>query len=115
MGKGKGRERRGNLRTCSAEKVGKILHRNSCPETYRFPVTNKIPHHMLNSPLPLLTVRCFSLDLLPLEFFLWGHMMSVSYETRGIRKRPAGDGMDVGLPPIGDRVYSWPNKKWPIS
>ena len=37
------------------------MHRNSCPETYGFPATNKIPsHHMLNSPISAAYSTLFS-------------------------------------------------------
>ncbi|KAJ8868006.1 hypothetical protein PR048_031815 [Dryococelus australis] len=40
-----------NVRACSGDPGGYVLHRNLCAETYRFPATNKTPpHHMLTSP-----------------------------------------------------------------
>ncbi|KAJ8875729.1 hypothetical protein PR048_023628 [Dryococelus australis] len=42
-----------NVRACSGDQDGYVLHRKSGAETYRFPATNKTPpHHMLNSPTP---------------------------------------------------------------
>ena len=89
------------------------MHRNSCPKTYRFPTTNKIPPHcMLNSPTSAAYCTLF---------FLLGPLtrkvrcddqrlqnLHGTYVSCGIREDLLVRVMaaaDVGLPSIGDRVY----------
>ena len=57
---------------------------------------------------PIILPQC-SLDLTPLDYFLWGHMKSLVYETPMDSEEDslAWDmaAADVGLEGIGDRVY----------